>query len=91
MPVSKRLKLILSPAVAVNLKLKFRAVTITYISIAILVAMRVFSLGIFGTPFSTSGSSKAKKSETSSSVLKFLKISPDSLFNQPVKYNSCCW
>ena len=90
MSISKRLKLALSPSVAVNLKLKFRVITITYISIAILVAMRVFSLGIFGTPFSAHGSLNENKTVTSSAQ-QFFKLDKDSMFKKKVLRESCCW
>ena len=90
MSISKRLKLALSPSVAVSLKLKFRVITITYISIAILVAMRVFSLGIFGTPFSAHGSLNENKTVTSS-IQEFFMLDRNTILKKKVLRESCCW
>ncbi len=89
MSISKKLRLVLTPSLAVNLKLKFRVITVTYISIAILVAMRVFSLGIFGTPFSAHGSKTEPKTVTSS-VQHFFQID-NSIFTKKILRESCCW
>ena len=49
--MSYRRQLKTSPALAPKLKVKLRFVTVTFLSLAVLVAFRVFTLGNFGTPF----------------------------------------